>query len=104
MDRFGHDSADYKKKTVTTKPLMFEGDTLTLNFSTSGRGFIYVRVLDFYGKQFDGYCSHEIFGDAYDRPVVFPGGFELSRLQGMPVRLEFTMSDADIYSMNFLSK
>ncbi|MBO4423463.1 MAG: hypothetical protein J5879_08490 [Clostridia bacterium] len=104
LDGFASYHADYKKKTVTTKPLMFEGDTLTLNFSTSGAGYIYVRVLDFYGKPIDGYTSHEIFGDAYDRPVVFPGGFELSRIQGMPVRLEFTMSDADIYSMDFTSK
>lgn len=34
-------------------------------------------------------------------PVVFPGDAELSRLQGMPIRLEFTMSDADLYSMCF---
>ena len=101
LDGFASYHADYEKKTLVTKPFMFEGNNLTLNFKTSGRGYIYVRVLDFYGKPLDGYTSHEIFGDAYDRPVIFPGCAELFRLEGMPIRLEFTMSEADVYSMSF---
>lgn len=99
LDGFASYHADYEAKTVVTKPLFFEGNRLTLNFKTSARGYIYVRVLDYYGKPLEGYQSYEIFGDAYDRPVLFGSGAELSKLRGKPIRLEFTMSDADIYSM-----
>ncbi len=101
LDGFASYRADYEQKVVCTKPLMFEGDTLTLNFKTSGRGYIFVRVLDYYGKPFEGFQSYEIFGDAYDRPVLFDSGADLSKLKGKPIRLEFVMSDADIYSMKF---
>ena len=101
LDGFASYRADYEQKVVCTKPLMFEGDTLTLNFKTSARGYIFVRVLDYYGKPFEGFQSYEIFGDAYDRPVLFDSGAELSKLKGKPIRLEFLMSDADIYSMKF---
>lgn len=101
LDGFGSYRADYEPKTVCTKPLMFTGDTLTLNFKTSGRGYVHVRILDYYGKPFDGYSSYEIYGDAYDRPVLFSEDSPLSKLHGKPIRLEFTMSDADIYSFKF---
>ena len=101
LDGFASYHADYEKKVLVTKPFVFEGNTLTLNFKTSGRGYIYVRVLDYYGKPLDGYSSYEIFGDAYDRPVIFADEAGLEKIQRMPIRLEFTMSEADIYSMNF---
>jgi len=101
LDGFASYRADYREERVVTKPIFFRGDSLTLNFRTSGRGYIYVRVLDYYGKPLEGYQSYEIFGDAYDRPVLFDSGAELSKLSGMPIRLEFVMSDADIYSMKF---
>ena len=101
LDGFASYRADYEQKVVCTKPLMFDGDTLTLNFKTSARGYIFVRVLDYYGKPFEGFQSYEIFGDAYDRPVLFDSGAEISKLKGKPIRLEFVMSDADIYSMKF---
>lgn len=101
LDGFASYRADYEQKVVCTKPLMFEGNTLTLNFKTSARGYIFVRVLDYYGKPFEGFQSYEIFGDAYDRPVLFDSGADLSKLKGKPIRLEFVMSDADIYSMKF---
>ncbi len=101
LDGFASYHADYEEKKVVTKPLFFEGEQLTLNFKTSARGYIFVRVLDCYGKPFEGYQSYEIFGDAYDRPVLFDSDAELSKLRGKPIRLEFVMSDADIYSMKF---
>ncbi len=101
LDGFASYRADYEQKVVCTKPLMFEGEKLTINFKTSARGYIFVRVLDYYGKPFEGFQSYEIFGDAYDRPVLFDSGATLSKLKGKPIRLEFVMSDADIYSMKF---
>lgn len=101
LDGFASYHADYKESRVVTKPIFFDGESLELNFKTSGRGYIYVRILDYYGKPIEGYQSYEIFGDAYDRLVTFDNGAELSRLKGKPIRLEFVMSDADIYSIKF---
>ena len=44
--------------------------------------------------------SCELFGDSLDRRVVFDGG-EVAALAGTPVRLEMTMSDAEVYAFQF---
>jgi hypothetical protein len=98
LDGFASYRSDYKPQTLCTKPFTFEGGRLELNFKTSARGYIYVSILDYYGKPIEGFTSYEIFGDAYDRPVYFDEGAKLSNLAGTPIRLQFTMSDADIYS------
>jgi hypothetical protein len=41
-----------------------------------------------------------MFGDRVDSPVTFPKG-KLAAFAGKPVRLEFVMSDADLYSFRF---
>jgi hypothetical protein len=88
----------------TTKPLTFQGDSLVLNFSTSGAGTIRVEIQDADGKPLDGYsladCS-EVFGDQLDRTVTWKHGADVGKLAGKPVRLHFTMSDADLYSFQF---
>jgi hypothetical protein len=91
--------ATYEKKRLLTKPFTFEGGTLKLNFATSARGGIYLRVLDEFSIPIEGYSTAEIFGNSVDRAVDFDK--PLSELAGRTVRLEFTMSDAEIFSMTF---
>jgi hypothetical protein len=87
--------ADYAPKTLVTKPILYEGGELSLNFSTSARGYIYVTMSD--GK--NKITSCELFGNTLDRKVPFEG--DLSKFVGKEVTLEFVMSDADLYSMQF---
>lgn len=87
--------ADYAPKTLVTKPILYEGGQLSLNFSTSALGYIYVTMSD--GK--NKVTSCELFGDTLDRKVPFDG--DLSKFVGKEVTLEFVMSDADLYSMQF---
>jgi hypothetical protein len=69
---------------------------MELNFSTSARGYVYVRVLGYSGVAL---ASCEIFGDSLDRIVPFEG--DLAELSGTDVVLEFTLRDADVYSFRF---
>ncbi len=94
-DGFISRHASYTPQTLVTKPFIFTGSQLELNFSTSARGFIYVTI---YNKQ-KVLKSCEIFGDSLNRIVPFDG--DLSELEGTEVVMEFLMSDADLYSLKF---
>jgi len=95
MDGFLSYRADYAPQKLVTKPLLYEGGRLHLNFATSARGYVYVTARC--GKEELHSC--ELFGDTLDRTVPFDGDLEAFR--GKEVTLEFTMSDADLYSMIF---
>ena len=89
--------APYAARRLVTKPLVFKGKKLVVNFSTSARGRIFLTVRDESGRELR---SAEIFGDKVDRVVGFEGG-SLADFAGRPVVLEFEMSDADLYSFRF---
>lgn len=95
MDGLFSYRADRAKRTLVTKPILYEGGQLHLNFSTSAIGSIYVSATD--GK--DTIRSCELFGDTLDRIVPFDG--DLNAFVGKEITLEFTMSDADLYAMCF---
>lgn len=90
---------------MITKPLIFEGEKLVLNFATSGAGGIDVEIQDAHGEPIDGYTRDdcdEVFGDQLDRTVTWRGGdSDLGELAGQPVRLRFVLRDADLYSLRF---
>ena len=97
MDGFASVKATYKPQTLHTKPFTFEGETLKLNFRTSARGGITLRILDERNVPIEGYTTCEIFGDSIDRIVDFDK--PLAELQGKVISFSFTMSDAEIYAM-----
>ena len=99
-DGFASVKADYRGKTLTTKPFRCEGEKLTMNFRTSARGCIYITVTDENRVPLEGYRTYEIFGDALDREIDFEK--PLSEIQGRTVRLVFAMCDAEIYSLRLL--
>lgn len=101
LDGFASYHADYEVKQVTTKSILFTGNELHLNFSTSALGWIYVDVLDANNKPLEGWHSCELFGNTTDRTVYFGDSKDVSSLQGKVIRLRFTMRQADIYSYKF---
>ena len=89
---------------VVTRPLVFLGDRLTINFSTSAAGSVRTEIQDLDGIPFPGFAledSCEAIGDELDRPVAWRGGTDLSVLAGRPVRLRFALSDADLFGFRF---
>ncbi|NLZ56084.1 MAG: hypothetical protein GX900_05425, partial [Clostridiaceae bacterium] len=72
---------------------------LSINFATSALGYVRIRLLSEDGTPIEDFDSGKLFGDSVDRPVDFQGS--LATLAGKPIRLEISMSDADLYSFRF---
>lgn len=104
IDGFVSLEAPLEAGEVLTKPLVFNGKILTLNFSSSAAGNIYIELLDQDGKILPGFSladCDEIFGDSPERVVTWKGGSDISQFAGRPIRLRIVMRDADLYSLRF---
>jgi hypothetical protein len=89
---------------LLTKPLIFRGHELVINFATSAAGTVLVEVQDEQGVPVEGFGlkdSREIYGDEIEHSVTWKSGPSLGKLAGMPVRLRFLLKDADLYSLRF---
>ena len=119
-DGFASVHAPYQEGEFTTKPIVFKGKTLEINYSTSVAGGIRIEIQDAAGNPIPGYRleeAEEIFGDEVDRSVTWridsqvrmqgqhrylARAANLSSLADRPIRLRFVMKMADIYSFRFL--
>ena len=89
---------------LITKPFIFSGSELILNFSSSAAGGIQVEIQDETGRTLPGFALHDcppVFGDSIERMVTWFTGSDLSMLAGKPVRIRFVLRDADLFSMQF---
>jgi len=89
---------------MVTRPLVFSGDRLSLNISTSAAGSARVEIQDLQGRPLDGYALDdcwEIIGDTLDYTVRWKRGPAVGALAGKPVRLRLVLKDADLYSLKF---
>ena len=106
MDGFVSVNAPYAGGEMITKPLVFDGRHLAMNYSTSGAGSVRVEIQDAAGKPIPGYTLKdcpEIYGDEIAEAVRWKGGNDVGKLAGKPVRLRFVMKDADLYAIQFVS-
>jgi hypothetical protein len=103
-DGFTSVHAGYRTGEWRTKPLTFEGESLAINYSTSAVGGIKIELQDAAGRPLPGYglqdCP-EIYGDEVEHVVSWEKGQDVSQLARQPVRLRFSMEDADLYSLRF---
>ena len=99
IDGFFSWYSDFKGGKVLTKPLLCEGNRLSLNFATAALSSVTVTVCDEDGTPIEGYASKVLFGDSLDRTVGFDK--PLSDLQGKKIRLLFSLQDAELYSFAF---
>ena len=89
---------------VVTKPFVFSGKELVINYATSAVGGIRVAIEDAGGVPVKGFGLEDcpvIYGDEIERVVRWNSGSDVSALAGKPVRLRFEMLDADLYSIRF---
>ncbi len=104
IDGFVSLHARRKPGAVVTRPLVFNGKELSLNFSTSTAGNVRVEIQDVGGILIPGFTlddSDELFGDTLDRVVSWNEKTDLTTISGNPVRVRLVMSDADVYSLQF---
>ncbi|MDP6505633.1 MAG: hypothetical protein QF886_18575, partial [Planctomycetota bacterium] len=105
MDGFLSIRAPLSGGELITKPIIFSGSELLLNFSASAAGSIRVEVLrDEEDVSIVGFTvddCREVLGDDLERRVVFNGSPDISRLAGLPIRLRFLLKDADLFAFRF---
>ena len=104
LDGFVSVQAPYKGGELLTKPLVFRGNRLFLNFSTSAAGEIRVEIQNAAGQPLSGFSLSEakpVIGNEIERAVSWKNGQDVSGLQGKTVRLRFVMKDADLYAIQF---
>ncbi len=99
LDGFFSWRGDGRGGTVLTKPVLFDGASLEVNFATSALGSLRIRLCGKDGEPLEGYDSGNLFGDSVQRTVDFHR--PVSALAGTPVRLEISLRDADLYSFRF---
>ena len=99
--------AGYAGGEFLTKPLVFEGSELEVNYSTSAVGSIQVEIQDAEGHALPGYrlvdCP-EKFGDEIEGVMSWNAGSGLGDLAGLSVRLRFVLKDADLYAFRFRNR
>ena len=105
IDGFVSAHASFRGGEVLTKPLVFAGDKLLVNFSTSAAGSLRVQIEDSEGRVVPGLgfadCP-EIYGDDIERAVTWQRCGDVGRLAGEPIRLRFELHDADLYAFGFV--
>ncbi len=72
MDGFVSINADYAGGEFITKPLIFQGDNLHLNFATSAAGSLRLEIQDAQGNPLPGFALEEspvILGDKIEQTV-----------------------------------
>jgi hypothetical protein len=98
--------ARYPEGEMVTRPVVFEGRRLEINYASSAAGSVRVELQDARGKPLPGYelerCP-EIYGDQRNRTVSWAGTIDVSKLAGQPVRLRIVLRDADLFSFRFRS-
>lgn len=89
---------------LLTKPLVFSGGRLMLNFSTSAAGGVRVEIQDAKGAPVPGFALEDaetLYGDSIARAFKWKGDPDLSKLAGQPVRLRMVLQEADVFSFQF---
>jgi hypothetical protein len=97
--------AGYQAGDLTTKPITFDGDQLTLNLSSGAAGGVFVELQDASGKPIPGFTLDdciELNTDDLDRVVAWKNGSDVSSLAGKPIRLRFRLKDADLFAFRFV--
>ena len=99
LDGFVSIRAKHPGGHLITRPLVFSGSELVINYDTSAAGSVRVEVQGEQGQGIEGFrldqCP-EIYGDEIERVVSWSGGANVGALAGRPVRLKFVRTPISI--------
>ena len=90
---------------LLTKPVTFSGKSLTLNYAAQKGGSVRVELQSADGKPIPGFTLSDckpLTGDEVSQTVEWKSGSDVSGLAGKPVRVRFSLKNADVYSLQFL--
>lgn len=100
LDGFVSVNAGADEGTLTTKPLVFLGDTLEIN-ANAADGSIRVEALDLDGKPIAGFTkenSDALTTDSVRHVASWKGQADCHLLQGRPISLRFYLQNAQLYA------
>lgn len=89
---------------LLTRPIRFVGHELVINYATSAGGSIRVELQNESGDPIPGFTlsdSENFVGDTIEQAIHWSKGSDVSSLAGRPVRLRFTMREADLFAIQF---
>lgn len=104
LDGFASVHAPWNGGFLLTKPLIFNGERLELNFATSAAGSLRIEIQNTDGEPVPGFSIDDCppyFGDSVSKTIVWNNSPELSTLVGQPIQLRFELKDANLYSFRF---
>lgn len=105
LDGLARVRADWGGGEMLTRPLVFRGRRLLVNFATSAAGSIRVELQDADGHPVPGHSLEEAvdtIGNEIERAVRWKErGEDVGALAGRPVRIRFALRDAEIYALRF---
>ena len=100
VDGFVSIEAGPEMGTLTTKPLVFLGDTLVVNANAKG-GSLVVEALDADGKVIEGFARADcapMTTDSVRHVVTWKGSPDCHLLQARPIKLRFYLKNAKLFS------
>ena len=100
LDGFVSVNAGAEAGTLTTKPLVFLGDTLVVNANAAG-GSLTVEALDADGKPIAGFGTADckpMTTDGIRQVLTWKDNPDCFLLQGRPIKLRFHLKNAKLYS------
>ena len=100
VDGFVSIDAGTDEGTLTTKPLVFLGDTLVVNANAKA-GSLVMEALDSKGQVIKGFAAGDctpITSDSVRHVVTWKGNPDCHLLQGRPIKLRFHLKNAKLYS------
>jgi len=104
VDGFVSVCAPLRGGEMLTRPLLFEGSELVMNYSTSAAGTVQAELQDAQGVPLPGFAladSELMYGDSLEQAMLWKNHPNLGKWAGTPVRLRFVLKDADLFSLRF---
>lgn len=105
-DGFVSVRAEAEQGELVTKPLIFAGDKLTVNYNAKlgENGSVRVEILDDKQRPIPGFTLKEcdpLSKGTIDAMVTWNGGADVSSLAGKTVHLRLVLNKADLFSFRF---
>ncbi len=90
-----------------TRPLIFTGNRLVVNYATDAVGRVHFELCRADGSAIEGFSladSEMLFGNELEHAVSWNGSSDIGALAGQPVRLRVLLENADLYSIRFATE
>ncbi|MCK5126642.1 MAG: T9SS type A sorting domain-containing protein [candidate division Zixibacteria bacterium] len=106
LDGFVSLDAGFSVGSAETVPISFSGNSLDINYETSGNGYVLCELLDENGLVIPGFSKDDadtLRGSETTSHASWNGLRNIESLQGTTIKLRWEIQDAKIYSFQFIN-